>query len=152
MDYCELHSQVERNPSQDTAVCHQKLCEWRKRATAVPEMDLKKAYPQVRVSRDLQNSQTMHKVQRSTLWYGQNRVECCAQNNAGTHQCDIVPGCWHRERDWSLHRWANKSVRQVEKVKQTLLKYGLVTKDPGALRNTHVLGLKMKDFGDEKFV
>ena len=59
MDFCELYSHVECNPGQGTAVCQQKLPEWRKQATAVPKMDLKNAYLQVDVSRDLQHSQTI---------------------------------------------------------------------------------------------
>ena len=48
--------------------------------------------------------------------------------------------------------WVNESVVGVDKVRQLLLKYGLVTKEPEPLSDTRVLGLRVRDPGDGKFV
>ena len=59
MDYCELNSYVESKPGQDTAVCQEKLREWRRQGSAASLLDLRKAYLQVHVSKDLQRFQTV---------------------------------------------------------------------------------------------
>ena len=55
----ELNRYIESKPGQDTAVCQEKLFEWRRQGTVAFLLDLRKAYLQVHVSKDLQRFQTV---------------------------------------------------------------------------------------------
>ena len=59
MDYRELNSYVKSFPGQDTAVCGEKLREWRKMSDKVTLLDLKKAYLQLFIGTELQRFQTV---------------------------------------------------------------------------------------------
>ena len=52
MDYHELNSYIESKLGQDTAVCQEKLREWRRQGTVASLLDLRKAYLQVHVSKN----------------------------------------------------------------------------------------------------
>ena len=155
MDYRELNRHVQSRPGQDTAVCQEKIREWRRQGTVASLLDLRKAYLQVHVSKKLQRFQTVrYKGQlyvMTRMGFGLNVAPKVMSRIIGAvlaQDDEVKKGTDHYIDDI----WVNGSVVQVEKVRQLLLQYGLVTKDPEPLSDTRVLGIRVREAGDGKFV
>ena len=155
MDYRELNSHVQSRPGQDTAVCQEKLREWRRQGTVASLLDLRKAYLQVHVRHTLQRFQTVkYKGQlyvMTRMGFGLNvapKIMSRIISAVLSQDEEVKKGTDHYIDDI----WVNESVVGVDKVRQLLLKYGLVTKEPEPLSDTRVLGLRVRDPGDGKFV
>ena len=155
MDYRELNSYVECKPGQDTAICQEKLREWRKQGTVASLLDLRKAYLQVHVSKSLQRFQTVkYKGQlyvMTRMGFGLNVAPKIMSRiiSAVLSQDDVVKkGTDHYIDDI----WVNESVVGVERVRQLLLRYGLVTKEPELLSDSRVLSLRVRDSSSGEFL
>lgn len=82
MDYCELNLHVESKPGQDTAICQEKLREWRKQGTVTSLLDLRKEYLQV--YDELQRFQ-VERYEGQLYVSDGVRTKCCTQNNVKDH-------------------------------------------------------------------
>ena len=147
MDYRELNRYVESHTGDDEiAVCGEKLREWRKKGENLAIVDLKSAYLQVRVARELWDFQRVRfkgtEYVLTRLGFGlcsaprimqrilkkvleQDRRICEATDH---YVDDIVVEC--------------DKVRP-EEVRKHVGKYGFVTKEPEHVAEGRVLGLKL---------
>lgn len=146
MDYRELNSHIKSYPGLDTAVCQDKLREWRLRGSNAAMLDLKKAYLQVHVSDRLKRFQIVkHKGRQyvmTRMGFGLNvapKIMSKILSRVLSVNKQLSTGTDHYIDDI----YVDESVVTAEDVKSHLLTYGLISKDPVPLDNTRVLGLRV---------
>ena len=146
MDYRELNSYIKSYPGLDTAVCQDKLREWRVRGSNAALLDLKKAYLQVHVSDRLKRFQIVkHKgIQyvMTRMGFGLNvapKIMSKILSRVLSVNEQLSTGTDHYIDDI----YVDESIVTAEDVKSQLLAYGLISKDPVPLDNTRVLGLRV---------
>ena len=144
MDFRELNCYVKSHPGLDSAVCQDKLRNWRMRSDRASILDLRKAYLQIHVSQRLQRFQVVRhrgKVYVMTrMGFGLNigpKVMTKIISTVLSLNDDIAKGTDHYIDDI----WVDESRVTVEKVRRHLANYGLTTKEPVPLRGARVLGL-----------
>ena len=146
MDYRELNEHVKSNPGQNTAVCQEKLREWRMRDKSASMLDLKKAYLQIHVANDLRRFQMVK--YKGTL-YVMTRMGF-GLNVAPKIMSKIISAVLALDKEvlkatdhYIDDIWVDESLVKVAKVREHLQKYGLMTKDPVPLADARVLGLRV---------
>jgi len=154
MDYQELNSHVETIPGQDTVICQENVHEWRKQGTEACLLNLKKAYLQIHVSRSLQKFQTVKYKGKlyvmTRMGFGLSVAPKIISRIISTvlaQDNEVKQGTDHY-----IDIWVNKSLVRVDKVRQLLLRYGLVTKEPEPLNDVwNVLELRVGEVGNGNF-
>ena len=148
MENRELNEHVKSNPDQDTAVCQEKLREWRMRDKFASMLDLKKAYHQVHVANDLRRFQMVK--YKGTL-YVMPRMDF-GLNVAPKIMSKIISAVLALDEEvlkatdhYIDDIWVDGSLVKVAKVRKHLQKYGLMTKDPVPPTDAHVLGLRVAE-------
>ena len=147
MDYSkELNDYVSCHPGIDTAVCQEKLREWRKLGSNACVLDLKKAYLQLHVDVSLQRFQAVKYCGKTyvmtRMGFGLNvapKIMTKILSKVLSLDRGVAAGTGHYIDDI----WVNESVVSVDVVREHLLKFGLVTKEPVTLTEARVLGLKV---------
>ena len=155
MGYRELNNYVESKPGHDTAVCQEKLREWRKLGAAASLLDLRKAYLQVHVSERLQRFQTVRYKGElyvmTRMGFGLNvapKVMSKIVSTVLSQDPQVDMGTDHYIDDI----FVNEKVVDVQRVRDVLLRHGLVTKDPEPLSNARVLGVRVKKSRNHQLV
>lgn len=156
MDYRELNLFVESHTGDDeTAVCADKLRSWRKLHGELKVVDLKDAYLQIRVARDLWQYQIV-KFRGKTfaltrLGFGLTcapRIMSMILKRVLSLDEAVRRGTDHYIDDIMVQ----ESIVSAERVREHLLSYGLVSKVPESLDGGRVLGIALKQVasGDMK--
>ena len=147
MDFRELNSCIRSYPGSDTAVCGEKLREWRKLGDAITLLDLKKAYLQLYVDADLQRFQTVRfqgqRYVMTRMGFGLNvapKVMSRVLQAVLSSEPDVGEGTDSYIDDIVI----NERMVAPSRVRALLLNYGLVTKDPVHLDGARVLGLHVE--------
>ena len=143
MDYRELNSYVKSFPGQDTAVCGEKLREWRKMGNKVTLLDLKKAYLQLFIDIELQRFQTVrfrgiHYVM-TRMGFGLN-VAPKVMSKVLHAVLSLLPSEGRGTDAYIDDIVVNESMVAASAVRAHLLQYGLVTKEPVPLDGARVQG------------
>ena len=146
MDYRELNNYIKSNPGMDTAVCQEKLRNWRSSGGNACLLDLKKAYLQLHIDSTLQRFQAVEYNGKSyvmtRMGFGLSVApKIMSRILAKVLSMDVLveKGTDHYIDDI----WVNEDIVSADYVKSHLLKYGHVSKDPVSLDNTRVLGLRV---------
>ena len=144
MDYRELNGYLQNFPGRDTAICGEKLREWRKLGDTVALLDLKKAYLQLHVHPNLQRFQTVW-LQGQRYVMTRMGFGLCVAPKVMSKVLQTVLSLNPVVRDatdsYIDDIVVNESMVTSAEVRTLLLKYGLITKDPVALDGARVLGL-----------
>merc|ERR1712055_400958 len=151
MDYRELNAFVESHTGDDnTAVCAEKVRDWRQLQGELKVVDLKDAYLQIRVSRDLWQYQIV-KFRGKT--YALTRFGfglTCAPRVMSVILKHVLA------QDETVRRatdhyiddiMVQEAIVSADKVREHLLAYGLVSKPPESLDGGRVLGIAIKRNG-----
>ena len=157
MDYSkELNDYISNHPGLDTAVCQEKLREWRKLGGNACVLDLQKAYLQLHVDVSLQRFQAVRYCGKTyvmtRMGFGLNvapKIMTKILSKVLSLDRGVDAGTDHYIDDI----WVNESVVSVDVVREHLYKFGLVTKEPVALTEARVLGLKVTrdEFGNHQW-
>ena len=151
MDYRELNKYVDSHTA-NADVCAQKLREWRQKGSNVTVLDLRRVYLQVHVDKPLWPFQTVKiKGQRyclTRLGFGLNMAPIIMRSiiNMAMAQDETIQGATSSYTD---DIFVNESACTAACMRDHLLQFGLICKDPERLRDgTRVLGLHvMKKHG-----
>lgn len=148
MDYSrEVNKHVHSNPGTDVAICQEKLREWRKMGDNTCMLDLQKAYLQLHVDTNLQRFQAVRlngKLYVMTrMGFGLNvapKIMSRILTQVLSLDDNIRQGTDHYIDDIIV----NEDIVSVVKVKEHLVKYGLLSKEPERLSSARVLGLRVE--------
>ena len=148
MDYSrELNLHINSNPGVEVAVCQDKLRKWRQYSENSVMLDLKKAYLQLHIDRELQRFQAVrHKGKlyvMTRMGFGLNiapKVMTKILSKVLSIDARIDLATDHYIDDIIV----NQDVVSVDLVQEHLARYGLVTKDPEPICNARVLGLRVE--------
>lgn len=148
MDYRELNGFVECHTGDDmVAVCGDKIRKWRQLTGDLKVVDLKSAYLQIRVSKDLWKYQVVKyngvHYALTRLGFGLScapRIMTSILRKVLSLDNEVCRGTDHYIDDIVVQ----ESVVSVEAVRQHLTKYGLETKEPEGLDGGRLLGVALK--------
>lgn len=148
----ELNQHINSNPGLDVAVCQDKLREWRKFGSNCCMLDLKKAYLQLYVDNELLKFQAVRfkgKLYVMTrMGFGLNvapKIMSKVLSKVLSMDPKVAEGTDHYIDDIIV----DEDKVSVESVRNHLLSYGLVTKEPERICDARVLGLRVrKDHND----
>lgn len=145
LDFRELNSFVSSHTGQ-SQVCGEKLRKWRRLGTALSIVDLRNAYLQVRVHKDLWKYQIVeYKGQRyalTRLGFGLNvapKIMSAIVNKVLSADPQVCSGSDSYVDDIIV----NEDVVSVQRVVELLKKFGLECKSPEKLSGSRVLGLSI---------
>lgn len=152
MDYRQLNNHIISRPGTNSAVCDEKLREWRKMGRNCSMLDLKKAYLQIFIDQDLQKFQRVNikgKMYVMTrMGFGLSiapKVMDAILNKVLSQDEKIASATSNYIDDIIVN---NEIVDNNEVIKH-LQKYGLQTKEPETLnKGTRVLGLHVFEAED----
>ena len=148
MDYRELNNYVESHTGDDkVAVCSEKIRKWRQLKGNLRVVDLKSAYLQIHIAKDLWKYQV---VRYKGVYYALTRLGfglLCAPRIM-TSILGKVLSMDDRVR-WATDHYIDdivvqESVVGAEEVRRHLAKYGLETKEPESLDRGRLLGIALK--------
>ena len=148
MDYRELNAFVECHTGDDkVAVCGEKIRKWRQLRGELKVVDLKSAYLQIHVSKDLWKYQV---VKYKGVHYALTRLGfglSCAPRIM-TSILGKVLSLDDRVRRATDHYIddivVQETIASAEEVRQHLARYGLETKEPFGLNGGRLLGITLK--------
>ena len=148
MDYRELNAYVESHTGDEqTAVCAEKVRKWRQLPGELKLVDLKSAYLQVHVSRDLWQYQVVRYKGKlfalTRLGFGLTcapRIMTMILGKVLSLDPAVGRGTDHYIDDIIVQ----ESVVSADRVRVHLRQYGLVTKEPESLRGGRVLGIALR--------
>lgn len=150
LDYRELNTYIKSAPGPDSAVCDEKLRDWRRLGESVKLLDLKNAYLQVHIDESLWRYQV---VAYHGKYYVMTRLGFGLSIGPKVMTQILKHSIDQNERvreavDFYIDDIIVKTDQiQVDAVRQHLQKYGLVTKEPEDLSGVRVLGLRVKKDG-----
>ena len=147
MDYGrELNDYINSNPGKEAVVCQDKLRDWRKLGENCCMLDLRKAYLQLHVQKDLQRFQAVRYNGRlyvmTRMGFGLNvapKIMSMILGKVLSLDERVEAGTDHYIDDIIV----NEELVSVEEVRSHLERYGLDTKEPEPLCSARVLGLKV---------
>ena len=149
LDYRELNGAVQSHTA-DSEVCPETLRRWRLMGDRLGVVDLKNAYLQLHVRRDLQEFQIVRVGDRhyrlTRLGFGlasAPRIMAAVVRHILASDSDISAATDHYVDDIVV----DTDLVSTERVVQHLQRYGLVTKPPETLDGTRLLGLQLRDCG-----
>lgn len=148
MDYRELNNFVECHTGDDmVAVCGDKIRKWRQLQGTLKILDLKSAYLQIHISKNLWKYQV---VKYKGVTYALTRLGfglSCAPRimTAILHKVLSLDDRIHRGTDHYIDDIiVQESTVGVDEVRQHLARYGLETKEPEDLDGGRLLGISLK--------
>lgn len=145
LDFRELNSFVSSHTA-ECDVCHEKLRAWRRMGSHMKLIDLRKAYLQIHVEPQLWKHQvvsfkgTLYSLTR--LGFGLNvapKILTCILKKVLSLDATIEKGTDSYIDDVAV----NESIVSSERVRQHLLRFGLVAKPSESLDGARVLGLRV---------
>jgi transposase InsO family protein/ribonuclease HI len=149
LDYRELNDAVQSHTA-DCEVCPETLRRWRLMGDRLGVVDLKNAYLQLHVRRDLQEFQVVRIGEQhyrlTRLGFGlasAPRIMAAVVRHILSSDSDISAATDHYVDDIVV----DTDLVSMERVIEHLRQYGLVTKPPETLNGTRVLGLQLSDTG-----
>ena len=148
MDYSrELNQYISSNPGADVAVCQEKLREWRQFGPNCCMLDLKKAYLQLHVDKELQKFQAVRYKDKlfvmTRMGFGLSVAPKIMTKILGkvlSMDSLVEAGTDHYIDDIIV----NVDRVTVAYVKEHLARFGLVTKEPEHMDDARVLGLRVR--------
>ena len=145
MDFRELNAYVESHTG-DSDVCGETLCKWRSMKGKPAVLDLRSAYLQLHVHKELQRFQIMkhrgHYFQLMRLSFGLNcapKIMTAVLAKVLSLDAEIDAATDHYIDDIIV----NSSLVSVARVAAHLQRYGLQTKPPERIEDACVLGLQV---------
>ena len=149
LDYRELNGAVQSHTA-DCEVCPETLRRWRVMGDRLGVVDLKNAYLQLHVRRDLQEFQVVRvgdqHYRLTRLGFGLTsapRIMAAVVRYILASDSDISAATDHYVDDIVI----DTDIVSTEQVVRHLQRYGLVTKPPETLDGTRLLGLHLSDSG-----
>jgi transposase InsO family protein len=147
LDYSrELNQYISCNPGADAAVCQDKLRKWRQFGPNCCMLDLKKAYLQLHVDQELQKFQAVRYKGRlfvmTRMGFGLNvapKIMTKVLSKVLSLDSEVNSGTDHYIDDIIV----NLDKVSVSQVREHLVKYGLVTKEPECISDARILGLRV---------
>lgn len=149
MDYRSLNEYIKSSPGLDSAVCDEKLREWRRLGTAIKLLDLRKAYLQIYIDSSLWCYQVVNfngkRYVMTRLGFGLNIGPKVMTKvlDLVLEKCNVKEAVDHYIDDIVI----DTDRINVTELQKLLNSYGLSTKEPEQLDGARVLGLRVTDNG-----